>query len=287
VLTALTKLDDRDIDAVAALARRVTAHDGGRLKLEWNVLRSRAGDRVLDFLWRHDGHVVGFCGLYAFGGEVELAGMVDPAVRRRRIGTALLTAALPIATSNGAAPALLVTPRTTPAGRAFAEAHGGTLDHSEHFLVLGAVPASPTRHADVAIRSAAPADVPHLRRILAEAFGNNPDDSMLTIGDESQRQLVLERDGAVIGCLRLSGDDGAVGIYGFAIEPSLQGQGIGRSVLARVCAELRTAGTREVRIEVAVDNDHALGLYTSLGFEQRTTEDYFAVRAVSPCPARP
>jgi ribosomal protein S18 acetylase RimI-like enzyme len=36
---------------------------------------------------------------------------------------------------------------------------------------------------------------------------------------------------------------------------------------------------REVTLEVEVDNDHALGLYTSVGFVRQATEDYFAVSA--------
>jgi len=31
----------------------------------------------------------------------------------------------------------------------------------------------------------------------------------------------------------------------------------------------------KVELEVEVANDHALGLYTSIGFEQVTTEDYY------------
>jgi ribosomal protein S18 acetylase RimI-like enzyme len=32
-----------------------------------------------------------------------------------------------------------------------------------------------------------------------------------------------------------------------------------------------------VHLEVAVDNDHALGLYTSLGFAPISTEDYYTL----------
>jgi ribosomal protein S18 acetylase RimI-like enzyme len=44
-----------------------------------------------------------------------------------------------------------------------------------------------------------------------------------------------------------------------------------------VCRRLRDEGVRRVGLEVAVENDHALGLYTSLGFIQVTTEDYYAL----------
>jgi ribosomal protein S18 acetylase RimI-like enzyme len=282
VLTALTALGDRELAAIADLERRVVAADGGRLKLEYTVLRNRNrnrnGRRVTDFLWHEAGTLVGFCGLYAFGPEVEIGGMIDPAWRRRGIGTALLRAALPLATDDDRTAALLVTPRTTPAGRAFAVHHHGTLDHSEHFLVLEGTPTAPSRHADVVIRDAVRADAAELARILAVAFGDDPREFTLVLDDQTQRQLVLERAGTVIGAIRVSGDAEGMGVYGFAIEPSLQGHGIGRSVLARVCADLRAAGVPHVTIEVAVDNDNALGLYASLGFRQRATEDYFAVR---------
>ena len=87
--------------------------------------------------------------------------------------------------------------------------------------------------------------------------------------------LVVERDGAVIGYLRASVAAGEGGVHGFVIDEALRGRGIGRDVLARVCARLRSHGAGRIGLEVEVANDHALGLYTSLGFAPVTTEDYF------------
>jgi len=58
------------------------------------------------------------------------------------------------------------------------------------------------------------------------------------------------------------------------------GRGIGRDVLRRVCQLLRGEGARHVGLEVAVDNERALGLYTSVGFTPVTTEDYYALPTV-------
>src|SRR5277367_5955708 len=102
-------LSEADLSAIADLEQRVIAHDHGRLKLEWGELRTRSGERVDDLLWRDGGKLLGFLGFYSFGGAVlELAGMVDPAVRRTGIGTALLEAALPIGRERGFSQALLV-----------------------------------------------------------------------------------------------------------------------------------------------------------------------------------
>lgn len=77
MLLRVAGLDDAALTAIAGLERRVVAVDGGRLKLEWESLRARSGDRVEDLLWSVGDRLVGFLGLYAFGAPtVELAGMV-------------------------------------------------------------------------------------------------------------------------------------------------------------------------------------------------------------------
>ena len=269
-------LNDRDLDELANLERRVLTSDGGRLKLEWGTLRNRTGDQVDDLRWWGGDHLVGFVGLYAFGPHLELAGMVDPLARRQGIGGALLDRALRIASERCFERALLVVPRSAPAGRRFALSRGAVLDHSEHFLVLGATPPADALHADVVVRAATPQDARAVRQARTSAFGTNWGDLGET-AEPSECLLVIERAGEVIGTLRLSSDGGTTGIYGFAVLPAFQGRGIGRDVLRKVCNELRRQSDRRVTLEVAVDNERALGLYTSVGFEPRATEDYWSL----------
>ncbi len=277
MLSAEQGLSEDDLAAIADLERRVVAHDGARLKLEWGSLRSRSGDQVDDLLWRDGDRVVGFLGLYRFGSaELELAGMVDPQVRREGIGTALLDAALELARERGLRQALLVTPRVTSAGREFALAHHATLDHSEHFLALGTTPTAGPVDPTVQLRPATETDRDDVSRILKAGFGEDHSDGVIT-NTATDRTLVVERDNVAVGTLRLNRDGAKAGIYGLAVDPPYQGQGIGRDVLNRVCRQLRADGAEEVTLEVAVDNDRALELYLSVGFERRTTEDYFAV----------
>jgi ribosomal protein S18 acetylase RimI-like enzyme len=277
VLTELRGLTDRDLAEIADLERRVIAHDGGRLKLEWGSLRARTGERVDALVWHDGGPMLGFLGLYGFGhGELELAGMVDPAARRTGIGTTLVAAATPVGRERGHERALLVTPRSTDTGRAFALARGAELEHSEHFLVLGATPTADPTDPRVAVRAATAADTAAVGRILAAAFGDEP--TGLAIKDEDpERTLVIDRDGAAVGTVRLTREGTTGSVYGFAVDPALQGQGIGRDVLTRVCRTLRDEGAERVTLEVASDNDRALELYLSVGFSREATEDYFAL----------
>lgn len=268
-------LSAADLAGIAQLDRRVIAADGGRLKLEWNALRGRTGDRPSDFLAVQDGRLLGFAGIYYFGSSAEITGMVDPAGRRRGLGTDLLDAALAECRARGLAEVLLIVPRPSVGGAALAGRRGGALEQSEHALVLNGEPVGDQGDPAVTLRTAEPADAPDVTRLLEAGFGHAPKDvAQRMSGHGSWTELVL-LDGEPVGTLRLSveGDSGFV--HGFAIDPRHQGRGIGRDVLRRACAELRARGAARVALEVAVGNERALGLYTSVGFRPVLTEDYY------------
>jgi ribosomal protein S18 acetylase RimI-like enzyme len=229
-------------------------------------------------LWWDAERLVGFIGLYAFGSStVELAGMVDPARRRRGVATALLDAAFPVCHDRGCAQVLLVVPRPSTAGRSLALRRGAVLAHSEHALDLLGPPVPGTTDPRVGLRTATPADAPAISGLLATAFGSPPPDVIEWLASGPDRTLVVELEGHVVGTVRLTLDEETGGVYGFAVDPAWQGRGIGGDVLRRVCRQLRHEGAQRVHLEVAVDNDRALGLYTSIGFTQVSTEDYYAL----------
>ena len=274
MLTTPSGLSPDQLAAVAALERRVVDHDGGRLKLEPAELARRSGARAEDVLWTVDGELVGFLGLYGFGQPtVELAGMVDPVHRRRGIGSALVREGLRLAREHGCTGALLVT-SGGPGAAAFAAGLGGVAHHSEHALLLRGEPVPGPTDPALTIRDAGPADTPVVLPLLLAAFGAGHGPDRVAEPTPQERTLLVERDGTPVATLRrdLHGTRGAV--YGFAVDPALQGRGIGRDVLRRVCADLRTDGATEVALEVEVANTRALGLYTSLGFTRVATEEY-------------
>jgi ribosomal protein S18 acetylase RimI-like enzyme len=262
------------LHAIAELERQVVEVDGGRLKLEWDTLRGRSGDRVEDLLWWEGERLLGFLGIYAFGSSLELAGMVAPEARRRGIGSALVDAAMPLCRKRGDRQPLLVVPRQSTGGKSLALRRGGTLDHSEHHLVLSGELKSGPDKPDISLRPATAADEPLVVSLLERGFGwSGPDD----LGERLERTAVIELRGAVVGTLFLERDDEEGSIFGFVVEPSLQGRGIGRAALKQACERLRADGARRISLDVDVANDRALGLYTSIGFTPVTTEDYFAL----------
>lgn len=264
------------LDAIADLERRVLAVDGGRLKLEWGVLRSRPAREIRDLLWWREDRLVGFLGIYWFGWPTaELAGMVDPALRRQGIGSGLLDAALPICDLREPSEILLVVPRNSEGGGELARGRGGELEHSEHALQLISDPPGGPADPAVSLRPAIASDIPELARLYQDGFGSPLVDSPAQLTTDRARTWVVARDEESIGTVRVSLDDELGGVYGFVIASAWRGRGIGRDVLRRVCRQLREQGAKRIGLEVAVDNDGALGLYTSLGFERIATEDYY------------
>lgn len=266
------------LSALADLERRVLAVDGGRLKLEWGTLRSRGGQQVEDLLWWEGEQLLGFLGMYSFSSPtVELVGMVAPAAQRRGIASALLDAALPLCADRGTGQVLLVVPRDSTAGHALAERRGGTLEHSEHALVLEGAPRIGREHPRLRLRAAGVADAAAVGRLLEAAFGHPASGLAQSLASPEERTLLVEVGATPVGTVRLTRHGADGGVYGLAVDPEWQGRGIGRDVLQRVCQRLRDEGVRRVGLEVAVENDRALGLYTSLGFSRVTTEDYYSL----------
>lgn len=264
------------LEAIAGLERRVVSADGGRLKLEWGTLRSRPAGVVRDLLWWEDGRLLGFLGIYGFHWKhLELTGMVDPDARRRGIGRALFDAALPLCRAQKKHRLLLVVPRNSPGGSAFARTHGMTFEHSEHALTLRHTPGEASTEPALSLRQATADDIPVLSKLYDDAFHDGGHVDPARLSSDRSRTLLIVRDGRTVGTLAVERESERSGIYAFAVDVQLRGQGIGRDVLRRICADEFAAGVGRVELEVEVENDRALGLYTSVGFEPVATEDYY------------
>lgn len=256
----------------------MVAADGGRLKLEWGILRRRSGNSVEDLLWWDGDRLTGFLGFYGYGSSVELAGMVAPDARRRGIATALLDAAAPLYRGRGCRQTLLIVPRSSLAGQQLAVQRGGVLDHSEHAMTLSGASTDGPRNPALSLRPASAADLPFVSHLFQAGFGSPaPDDLGRELDSAHKQMLMIELNGSAVGTLSVAREGDDAGVYGFVVDPPWQGRGIGRDALRRTCEELRADGTRRIRLEVAVENDRALALYTGVGFEPVTTEDYFSL----------
>lgn len=80
-------------------------------------------------------------------------------------------------------------------------------------------------------------------------------------------ELVAEVDGKLVGCLAIQRKEGAVAkLFGFHVDASMQGRGIGRALLAEGIAQAVTHDVVQLELETWGNMGAAVHLYESLGW---------------------
>src|SRR5215212_695730 len=86
-----------------------------------------------------------------------------------------------------------------------------------------------------------------------------------------QSYLAREAPGAGVGvaltAVRRNGDRVRSRVAAMGVAPEGRGRGIGRALLARQLADARARGSRDVILECFTNNQRALPLYQSMGFQ--------------------
>jgi ribosomal protein S18 acetylase RimI-like enzyme len=247
-------------------------------------MRARPADQVNDFLVYADGSLIGYAALDVMGRHGESTGMVAPHFRRRGIGGRLLAAVLAECRRRDIEQLLLVCEHSSASGNAFVAAQGERLrfDSSEYHLDLYADQRRSPRAPDIlTLRPASMADADALTAIQAQAFGDPLDrsreDVLRRLTEPDSRCYAAERDGAAVGMVGTIPDEGGLYIRALGVLPKHQRRGYGRAILAAIVAEGLAEGYTRLSLDVATDNENALGLYQSCGFVVSNRYDYFVV----------
>lgn len=118
-------------------------------------------------------------------------------------------------------------------------------------------------------------DLPAMIELEAAIFGSDAWSPELMVAEVSypQSYYLIARDtesGELVGYggLRAAPVDALQGdIQTLAVSPSHRRSGLGRTLLRALLAEAHARGVRDVFLEVRADNEGALELYSSEGFE--------------------
>jgi ribosomal protein S18 acetylase RimI-like enzyme len=95
----------------------------------------------------------------------------------------------------------------------------------------------------------------------------------------NRTQYIAHRNGIPAGIVAIGYEEGEATVFGLAVSPELQNQGIGRGILALLLSDLAARGVEEIAIEVDSTNANALHLYLSCGFEEEVVNDYYRLPA--------
>ncbi|MCC6791860.1 MAG: GNAT family N-acetyltransferase [Thermomicrobiales bacterium] len=264
--------------AVLELLRRCNEADGIDIPI-FLESEEQQPEKATSFGCTVGGELIGFAHL-PDDPQPEACLMVHPDHRRRGIGRALLQAIRDEARHRGLTSVLIVNDRASARGTAFLAAAGARHVDAEHRLSLdrGRI-VRPERNPALRLRPAGPDEIETLAAIQAAAFEHDVDEGRYLVqrgfaeGNRSYYLGVL--DGEPIGLLRTGVWDDGADITAFGVVPRHRGRGYGRQMLLDAVDNLFHEGWSSVTIEVATDNDHALGLYRSCGFEVIATFDYY------------
>ncbi len=268
-------LSTNQLQDIAQLQKECEMHDDLQLKLNWEMLRNRKG-KMLDFFYYKQDELVAFLGLYPFGSSVEVCGMVKPIERRNGHFNRLFQQGMVTIKQNEFKKILLNAPAESKSASAFLLRVGAAYAFTEHQMewqerLLEEV-------EGITLRPALKEDLEIRVRLGVEGFG-------LTVEDAKEREsrvtedpdsmlFMIDINEETIGKIRIAREDRQAWIYGFSILPLFQGKGIGRKVLRKVINEQNSLGY-SVHLEVETKNDHALGLYESVGFKVVHSQDYY------------
>ena len=269
--SGLTPAQYRD---VVRLQTECETSEGLDLKLE--LARANAISSPDTFLAFSAAQLVGYCGIKD-GHEAEVCGMVDPAERRRGIGTSLLERALEAVAGGDKTSVLVICEDASPVALEWMRRRGATQDQSELRMVLKleGSPSSPVG-ATPRLKRATGGDRAELVRLLSDGFPEAEAFIQKRLAKQhAEEETLMTYEGeTLVGTTRLETTARRTMIYGFVIDRALRGQGHGGSMMQAILGRLRDQGVTEVGLEVEPENVAAVRLYRRCGFRVVTTYRY-------------
>jgi len=283
-IIASKQLNPDELEQVRAVEQACHAHDGLRMKLNWNTLSNRNSEETNDFLVYQDGRIVGFLGLYSFGSaEVEVSGLIHPDYRRRGLFKNLFDHALKACENRKFARMLLICPGNSASGQAFVKQTGATYSFSEYYMERHNQGIPVIHEARTRLRTATIDDAEILHTLNQSGFSMSYEDSVEwvtgSLNDKDDINLIAELDGVPIGKLGVMRQPNQIFIFGFCVAPEYQGKGHGRNILKQtITYGIEELGQSNSALEVSVSNEGALGLYLSCGYQTVSSYDYSLIQ---------
>jgi ribosomal protein S18 acetylase RimI-like enzyme len=277
-----------DVTMIKQLAEVCERYEHLYMRIDVMMLQYRSGSVTNDFLYYENNLLVGYLALDdRISVQYEVVGMVHPDYRRQGIFRTLLDAAVEEGRARNVQQFVLVNEQGSRSGHAFVRSSGAVLSESEHEMFLMRMPRRAYFDERLVVHEAEQQDIESIVQVQSQSFNDSEDTTRARILQcmqypEQSYFLAVFGDSPVdchepVGSFRLDNNDTFVGIYAFGVCPDYQGRGYGRQMLEDAIHIIRARSQKAIMLDVDVENNRAIHLYRSCGFEIRTTYNYYVL----------
>lgn len=274
--------DETQIKEIRKLERICKKHDGLQTSLFLDASLN-FNKEMKSFLLLYDGdNLVSVMAIFApTRNEAELSALTLPQSRRKGYFNRLYFRAVDEIKRVGIKDVLFTCERCSDSGFEAISSRNAKLDHTEYSLKFNKDDSTILSQADftLVLCEAAADELDTLAALSAKVFDESEEDAKgfvtHALESENRTQFVAKLDGKPIGMVSTGDEQGDVTIYGVGILPEYRGKGYGRQMLTLALKTILAKGCQNILIEVDSTNNVAYKLYTSSGFEEESTVDYY------------
>ncbi|MFT8314276.1 MAG: GNAT family N-acetyltransferase [Clostridium sp.] len=276
-------ISEKEYKEISQLEELCSSKDKTNLKLELDYKlnipkNSEIGLKTInEFLYYIDGILVAYLGISSFGNNIgEINGMTHPDWRRKGLFKKLLELAIEECRNRGFNKLLLLSDGESSSGVEFIKTFGGKYDFSEYRMKL-LIKASSESINSISLREAEKFDWKEIARQNALFFNDTEESESFPEEEEIINQVtyMVKLKEEIIGKIRMDYSDNSAFICGFGILPDFRGKGYGKSALKQALSLINGKNIHNIELDVECQNNTALNLYKSCGFEKKSVMNYY------------
>lgn len=282
------QLDENDALEIKELEDICVRNDKISLKLEidFKVSRNKGeGDKfnnINEFMYYKKNKLIGYIGICNFGGDVlEVNGMVHPRYRRKGIFKRLFSLVKDEWNRRESRKILLLCDNNSTTGLEFIKYAGANYEHSEYEMFLSKSIDTSFDTENVTLRQATNSDSREIAMQNSIYFNIEfkEDDITMVEGEENYNSFtyIAEVNNIIIGKVHLEMTNNMGAIYGLGVLPEHRKKGYGREILKGAIANFKNRNVNEIMLQVLTNNENALNLYKSCGFEETSIMNYYEI----------
>lgn len=278
----LNVLDEDLTKDIKELIAACNMHDGfkGMLSLDTSFNFNQEMNCI--FVMYDGSRLVSALTLFAPGSEeAEVTAMTLPEYRGRGCFDSLVQRAETELVRHAVPDILFVCEERAAAGKAAMAGLKAMYEFTEYTMKYNHSMDKAIREYDyrMKLQEAGMQDIPSLIEIGMSAFNDSYEGAQsmaLAALNSPNRQVFLgEVDGLHVAMGVAAAGEESTCIHGLGVMPEQQGKGFGKEMLYAIIKRLLEQDVREISLEVNSENDIALRLYTSSGFEVQNAWEYY------------